>query len=271
MHVLGDLAEQLVAFMDANPDVEQRWEAFASDQIQAALQNVPRQAMTTHDPQPAEAVALLDAVREALITSGLMHRLRDYARRAYTDMRDETEADLAEGWARTVTAALQAALANQPAAGAGEAVRLAVREVYDGLIEGLRELGYPSLSSYGKHAARGAGDMLDRVIAYIERSRDEDTALANQPAAETAPPGLREAAEQAAANFLAANQPAAETAGLDMPDGGILAAIFEDTPPDIIRSALGDSGEGLAGWVVGHWPEYARLAMSGPEAGGSGS
>lgn len=44
------------------------------------------------------------------------------------------------------------------------------------------------------------------------------------------------------------------------PDMGVLAAILEDVPPQIINSALLDSGEGLAGMIVSRWPEYARIA-----------
>lgn len=50
------------------------------------------------------------AVREALITSGLMHRLHDYARKAYVDMADETEQDLAAAWAPIVYAAMRVAM-----------------------------------------------------------------------------------------------------------------------------------------------------------------
>ena len=42
MQVLGDLAQQLSDFLEANPDVAPRWDAFASEPIEAFLEHVPR-------------------------------------------------------------------------------------------------------------------------------------------------------------------------------------------------------------------------------------
>lgn len=69
---------------------------------------------------------------------------------------------------------------------------------------------------------------------------------------------------QAAARFVAAYarlsaSPAPKEG--ERPDMSVLTAILDDVPKSVANTINFD-GEGLATWIVSHWPEYAALSAS---------
>jgi hypothetical protein len=57
----------------------------------------------------------------------------------------------------------------------------------------------------------------------------------------------------------------ARAASQKRPSIDVLTAIIDDTP----RHLLTSDGEGLAAWIVGKWPEYARIAGGSVEVAGA--